>query len=129
MLLLPCFLLLLQAANTNPATKVCDIDQCSKFITPGVPARSITNGEVLIPVGDSCSIQLTSIIGTTRSLQFYMDNSEAYLRYNNNNNNNIPHLYTAHTRRKHVKILTMFRRVIRAVYPRLNIFHTHEHSG
>eukprot|EP00116_Pleurobrachia_bachei_P008305 sb/3468567/ len=50
-------------------------------------------------------------------------------RLNNNNNNNIPRLYTAHSRRKHVKILTMFRRVIRAVYPRLNIFHTHEHSG
>eukprot|EP00116_Pleurobrachia_bachei_P013746 sb/3474008/ len=44
----------------------------------------------------------------------------------NNNNNNIPRLYTAHTRRKHVKILTMFRRVIRAVYPRLNIFHTND---
>ena len=40
---------------------------------------------------------------------------------NNNNNNNIPRLYTAHTRRRHAKMLAMFRRVIRAVYPQVNI--------
>eukprot|EP00116_Pleurobrachia_bachei_P016214 sb/3476476/ len=38
-----------------------------------------------------------------------------------NNNNNIPRLYTAHTQRKHVKILAMLRQVIRAVYPQANI--------
>eukprot|EP00116_Pleurobrachia_bachei_P019285 sb/3479547/ len=146
-------LLLLQQQRLEPKEKVCDLDRGEEFLGPVVPGRTITNGEeekrekltknfvVLYVVGDTCSIQLTDIIVITRRgfrpqirvrLQIYSwgvpirGRTNAFLKYNNNN---IPRLYTAHTRRKHVKILTMFRRVIRAVYPRLNIFHTHEHSG
>eukprot|EP00116_Pleurobrachia_bachei_P001526 sb/3461788/ len=85
MLPLFCFyFLLLHGVQTDlNTTKVCEIEQC-RHVDKSGQLIHLTNGTVLIPVGDNCSISLKNVTSYNAAIQLNFNRSSTQLVFNPN---------------------------------------------